>query len=205
MLGLAAVTALVVTAFVGISSAFATGIHSGSATGPLYSGTVSGVNNGSVVLTDTSFGVVLTCTGSSASGSTNTSGSGSITSLGFTGCSTGSGACSSVTSVNTPYNAVDTFVAGGNPDGHLVVSSGGSGNPGAQVSCPGLPTCTFSATSVTANVYNPGNTNHPKAGTHAEGWFNNVSLSGGLCGSATWQGVYNLTGSGGVDLWTESA
>jgi hypothetical protein len=197
MLGLAAVAAMAMMAVLGAGSASASVLCKTNAS-PCPEHYPAGTNiSASLVkgthatLTGGFFGDV-TCTASTVTGKTSTTGgassnvTGSVTGLTFTGCTHNGEKCSSVTAVNLPYHAEIT--ASGKGNGALTVKSSGKGNPGAQVSCPGVA-CTFTTASASLGV---------TGGAPAIAKANGISLSreGGLCPStANWDAEYTVSPS----------
>lgn len=196
------VAALMVCAAVA-SAASATSIHTGSATGPLYSGAVTGTNVGNVVLTTSSGFGTVTCTDSTLTGSVTSSGSATISGATWTNsggnCTNNLGQSCSTAAQNLNWTGSITY-NGGSPDGFMTVS--GSPYAGAKVVC-GSTTCFYGASSVTVSL------NNPTGGTGSRA-VANVSLakqsgSSFVCASsATWTATYSLTENGNADLYVES-
>jgi len=185
LLGLAAVAVLALSAFIGVASASATTIRSGSTTGPAYGTDISssdtltgalasdspqktGVHQAELVSGSSN----ITCTASTFSSGLNSNGTSNpgTTSLTFTGCSTNIGGCtvnsvSSSASTSNPFGTTAVFSAGGNPDGTLTLV-----NPATTVSmtCFGAAvSCTYAgAQNVGGNLFNPANANAPTADTN---------------------------------------
>jgi hypothetical protein len=199
IIGLAAVAAMAITAFAAASASASElcSTNTSPCTGTMYMpGTAVSASSTSAVLT-TSGGLVnptVTCKKSSTGGETTTTGgvgttvNGSLSSLTFSECthnlaSPPENTCTA-TAVNLPYLAKGTATGGGN--GTLKVESGGKGNPGAKVECKGLPTCTYSAASVTLDV---------TGGNPATVVANKEALSGGAfpCPpNAQWTATYTV-------------
>lgn len=223
MLGLAAVAVLSLSAFIGVASASATTVCSAGPSytcpaGSSYAGSVFGsLNTNGPAATSaklTATFATVSCTASTVTGSTTAAGAGSLTPA-FSGCTTGGGSSCTVTMTGTPYSAQATFDAAhtGGRAGTLAVTS-----PSATIACTGLTTCVFSASSVTANVFNPDsgslpNTQNKNGSGQGLGqvYFNGVTLTGSPsfpCGTGHWTSVYDLgTGSGpalGAPLWLDA-
>lgn len=174
--------------------ASATTVHSGSATGPLYSGSISGSNVGSMTFSSSALGT-FTCTGSSLSGTLGSTGSGTITSITFTGCTSASGSCtiSTTAATSTPWATALTYVSAGS--GAMVWTIPVNG---ISMTCTlgGIPlTCKYSASSgVQGSFTNPGDVA-----------FNGVTMHGDTCGDTqTWGADYRLVGASGVSLYVAS-
>jgi hypothetical protein len=223
MLGLAALAALSLTAFIGVASASATELCSTNNTGGAGNGcaafgsafkfgtninaadTIAGSNLGNAVLTTTSG--TITCTGSTFTASfPSTGGAGSVTSLAWTGCTSTITGCtvSGVTSVTPITASLAGNGAVGTTGPHGTVSLT---NPSTTVNCGGGVTCTYAgANTVNASVYNYNDTNKPVAtNAHAQANINqtvNKSAGGFLCpASGTETVTYQLIpNNGGGDL-----
>jgi len=218
-LGLAAVAVLALSALVGVASASAanttlcnTNSNPCAAANQYAANTTFNANlkTGTNAVLTTSGGFqnpTVTCTNSPvALKNTAVTGNplpGSLTALAFNDGGTPAAACTSVNPTDTctvtvnnlPYSGSVNF--GGTPgNGTLTVN-----NPNVTVACSGLPTCTYSAASVTGSV---------TGGSPAELVFNAVTLSvsGGFgCPtSAHWSATYDLVSVGGspTAVWVES-
>jgi hypothetical protein len=198
-LGLAAVAAMALAAFVGAGTASATELcstNTSPCTGTMYpAGTKieSKLKAGTkAVLTNPITNV--TCTGSGVGGATSTTGSstetvkGSITAFSFTGCSDTFGDTCTVTTLNLPYNAeIHTTEEKANGNGKLTVRSSGKGNPGATVVCGAFINCTFTTALATLHV---------DGGNPALATALGIPLlrTGGLCPKeANWDAEYEVT------------
>jgi len=205
ILGLAAVAAMALMAFVGASSASATVLCKVTPTGtnPATCPTAETYGAGTVIegtavdakLTASGVGFPnVTCNHSvtsasiSNTGSASTTVTGTITALDFTECETeGSHTPCEVEVENLPYHA-EVHWTSGTHNGVLTVKSHGSGNPGAKVICSGVIECTFSKTLFELTVTG-GNPAHVTA---AQVPLSLTSL--GLCPtSATWDATYVAT------------
>lgn len=201
VLGLAAIAATALMAFVGASSASAT-VLCKSATSPCPAGEMY---EPGTVIEGTSTNAELTsnlanvdCKDSHTTAVTTTTGGaaetvqGTITSLTFNECSTTQTPplpCE-VTVNNLPYHAEVHWTTGVN--GQLTVESDGSGSPGASVVCAGVISCTFERALFTLPV---------AGGNPATISANKISLErtpfGGtpLCGTeAFWDATYTAVG-----------
>ncbi|GAA0280140.1 hypothetical protein GCM10009527_090580 [Actinomadura nitritigenes] len=198
-----AASASVLALAIAPASAATTTIHSGSATGPAYSGGVVATNLGNVsVVTSLSN---ATCTSAIQNGTINSDGTGlNVTSASFTGCTSSLGTVT-VTAQNLPWtggSVVYAPVSGGH-DGTITVAHY---TVGATVF--GL-SCVYSGT-LTGDGYNPNNPNRPDTSiAQAEAKITNgtvTKLSGSsLCpGTATVTAAFKLVGSGGQQLWATS-
>jgi hypothetical protein len=208
LVGLAAAAAVGLTA-TGASAATTT-IHSGSASGPAYSGSVSADLLGSASVS-TSIGSG-TCTSSNMTGTVNSDGTAlSISSATFS--DGGSSACggtvsATITAINLPWSGGNVTYApvSGGADGTITIANF---DVQAVVNIFGGITCDYGG-SLTANAYNPNNPNRPNTSvSQAEAAINGgtVKKTGGsfFCpGTATVTATYQLTGSGGASLWVTS-
>ncbi|HEY0390104.1 MAG TPA: hypothetical protein VGC63_00160 [Solirubrobacterales bacterium] len=153
MLGLSGVAVIVAMAFVGVSSAMATGPTAlckanelPCAAGNLYpSGTIVEAKSTNALLASNVANVA--CKKSTTTLKTLSALAeplpGEITALKFEECSEeSSGAGCTVTAINVPYSA--TLLDLGKGLGEMLVKNGGKGEPGATVSCPFLK-CVFTA------------------------------------------------------------
>jgi hypothetical protein len=202
ILGLAAVAAMALMAFVGASSASATVLCKVSTspcpTGSMYEpGTViEGVSTNATLTSDLA---TVVCTNSETVAKTETTGSstttvtGTITALTFTGCTANNGTVKcTVTVQGLPYHAEVHWGSGVN--GTLTVKAHAGGvSPGATVVCAGLISCTFENTLFTLPV---------NGGNPATIVANAVPLErtafGGtpLCGTtAAWDATYTAVGT----------
>lgn len=199
MLGLAAVAALAVMAVVGAASASATTVCTSpepcptahSAGGKMYEPNDVIVGTSTNATLTSSLGNV-TCKHSetalklTTTGSTGVAVQGDVISLTFTECTLDPAGSECVVTVqNLPYAAEATV--GTAPNGTLKVTSGGSGNPGANVECAGVINCTFSNTvfNLPVDGGNPAKVTASKVG---------LLRSGGLCpNEATWDATYSST------------
>jgi hypothetical protein len=161
MLGLAAVAALGLMAFIGAGTASATELcstNTSPCTGVMYTENtpVSAQLKAGTVATLTNPISNVICQKSTTAGKTTNTGAkgtavtGTITSLGFTECKTASGVACTVKTVNIPYKASITATGSGN--GTLTVTSDGTGNPGATVECALVINCTFTTASASLGV-----------------------------------------------------
>jgi len=201
ILGLAAVAAMALTAFVGAGSASATVLCKNSTSTPCSEkygpGTIIEGESTNAKLTSNL--ATVTCSESKTTAETTTAGSasttveGKITALNFSGCSTNEvpPVPCEVTVNNLPYHAEVHWTSGNN--GTLTVNSAGSGSPGANVVCAGVISCTFARTLFTLPV---------TGGNPASIAANAVSLEripfGGtpLCGTeAFWDATYTAVGA----------
>lgn len=197
MLGVAAVAAMGLMAFIGAGTASATELcstNTSPCTGTKYlSGTsVSAQLKSGTSAVLTSSITTVTCKKSTVTGKTTSSGgkgvavSGEITGLTFTECTTTNGTACTVNSVNKNYSA--SIVATGGGNGTLTVKKGtGAGNPGASVQCGFLINCTFTAAEPALSV---------TGGNPAIAKANAIPLerSGGICPSeAKWDAEYEVT------------
>jgi hypothetical protein len=218
MLGLAAVAVLALAAFVGAASASAANTTlCNSALSPCPAANQYAANTvlnatlktGTNAVLSTSGGLMnptVTCTNSTVA-LKNTAVTGnplpaSVTSLAFNNGGTPPAACTSVNPTSTctvtvnslPYSGSVNLTTAGN--GTLTVN-----NPNVTVACSGLPTCTYSASSVAGTV---------TGGNPAVVAFNSVALTvaGGFgCPTgATWTATYQLVNVGGspTAVWVES-
>jgi hypothetical protein len=187
MLSLAAVmTAALAFAGVGTASATVMCETPTEACGSPYEGPVAAkLETGTKAKLVTSLGTVE-CEVSNSSGTVASTGVGLIEKLSFEKCKIGLTACT-VTVKNLPYKAVVTAsAAGGDVNGTMVVSSDGSGSPGALVECVGVINCTFSKATVSLEALG-GAPGKLVANTELE-------RSGGLCPTtSTWEAKYVLT------------
>jgi hypothetical protein len=149
MLGLAALAAAALTAFVGVGSASAT-ILCHNSSNPCTSDFVAGefiTGNASGATLTNNLSNVSCKTSETKVEVTNTGGSeatvtGKVTALNFKSCSTFGFIPCTVTVNNLPYHAEAHATSGGN--GTLTVTAGeGGGEPGASVNCSGIINCTF--------------------------------------------------------------
>jgi hypothetical protein len=182
MLGLAAVAAMALAAFAGAGTASATTVcTSGTTTSPCLSGQkpysgkiVAKLKAGTEAVLSGSLSVK--CKESVVSGTTNSSGVGTIESATFKSCTT----CPTVTSL-TPWGA--KAITGTAPNGTMVVEK-----PVVHLEgCFGFAKCTASATSVTLDVI---------GGTPAMviAKAEPLTISGFGCGtSGTWTAEYEVT------------
>jgi hypothetical protein len=207
ILGLAAVAAAALMAFVGASSASATVLCTETPTGTSPATCPSAQTYGpNTVITGTATNAVLTntisnvtCSHSVTEAETTTTGgaaatvTGDIVSLSFTGCKTATEVPCEVTVENLPYSAEVHWVSGTH-NGTLTVKSGGTGNPGATVICGSLIRCTFSN-----SLFNLGVTGGEPAHVTAA----NVPLSLNSLGAcpltATWDATYEATSP--TNIW----
>jgi hypothetical protein len=177
-----------------------TTIHKGSAGGPAYSGGVTATNLGAITVTSSL--VNITCASSALAGAVDSDGTDlNVTAASFKGC-TGSVGSVTVTATRLPWNGgsmVYSPVAGGR-DGTVTLVGFTAIATGIGV------TCTYSGNLVGA-AYNPDNPHRPNTSVaQAQAGINgaSVSLSSGslLCPStARVTAAYQLTGSGGEQLW----
>ncbi|GAA2129716.1 hypothetical protein [Actinomadura napierensis] len=186
------------------ASAAGTTIHSGSSTGPAYSGGVVATNLGNVsVVTSLSN---ATCTSAIQNGTINSDGTAlNVTSASFSGCTSSLGSVT-VTAQSLPWtggSVVYAPVAGGK-DGTITVANY---TVGATVF--GL-SCVYSGT-LTGNGYNPDNPTRPDTSVaQAQAQITNGTVtkkSGSfLCpGTATVTAAFQLVGSGGEQLWAAAS
>jgi hypothetical protein len=202
-LSLLAIGALLVMA-VAASAASATTIHTVSTTGPLYSGSVSGSLASGTTADFVSGFVNVSCDTSSVAGTTNSSGIGSLSSASWTDSGAGS-ACPNNLGGST------TSTANNLPWGVTIADNSGSptmtlSGVKATIVTPtffGTVTCHYkgggSGDSVTGSLDN----------STGQATFNAVSLaldtsvsnSGSCSSTATWTGLYDISGSGGVRLY----
>lgn len=208
ILGLAAIAAMALTAFVGAGTASAakTVLCKANETPCSPANTyaaktkiVAGLKAGTNAKLKTEGGFVnptVECTTSAVEGETSEIEGeplkGKITVLSFGGCSAaGFGKCTA-TAKNLPYNAAITTDPKSEPetmgDGILTVTSGGTGNPGAEVVCEKIAApCVYSAVSFALTI---------KGGNPAEVIASALPLSGGVfpCPpKATWTATYTIT------------
>jgi hypothetical protein len=212
MLGLAAVAALSLVAFIGTSAASAantTLCNTASNPCPAANQYASGTTLNAALQTGTNavlttsgglFNPTVTCTASTVrvvtSAQTGNPLPGSVTALTFTGCTSANptGTCT-VTVNNLPYTGNINYTAPGN--GSMTVNS-----PNVTVACSGLPTCSYTAASATGTV---------TGGNPATVAFTSVPLSvaGGFgCPTgASWTATYRLVASGSpaspTAVWVE--
>lgn len=199
ILGLAAVAAMALMAWLGASSASATVLCKNSTSTPCSEkyAPETIIEGAATNAKLTSNLATVSCTNSETTAETKTEGSasttvtGTITALDFTGCTTGAGVPCTVTVNHLPYHAEIHWTTGNN--GTLTVSSDGSGSPGANVVCAGVISCTFERTLFTLPV---------TGGAPASIAANAISLErtpfGGtpLCGTeAFWDATYTATGA----------
>jgi hypothetical protein len=185
------------------ASAAGTTIHSGSSTGPAYSGGVVATNLGNVsVVTSLSN---ASCTSAIQNGTINSDGTGlNVTSASFSGCTSSLGSVT-VTAQNLPWNGGSVVYApvSGGQDGTITVANYTVGATVFGISC------VYSGT-LTGSGYNPNNPNRPDTSVaQAEAKITNGVVSkksgSGLCPStATVTAAYKLVGSGGQQLWATS-
>lgn len=158
LLGAVAALAVVATALMGVGSASATTLCEELAEvcpeGARYpAGTVieAKLRKGTVAKLETSIGTV-TCGQSATTGETaEESGApldGTLTKLSFGECNLGGSACT-VTVQNLPYLMQGEEIEPGN--GTLVTSSGGSGEPQANVKCGSFINCNYTQKELTLN------------------------------------------------------
>lgn len=218
-LTMSAVAAALVVGSATASTAAGTGIHAGSATGPLFSGNVKASLLGTATVT-TSLGGG-SCNQSTMMGSVNSGGAGSITSASFTNnpgpACPGGGGTVAVTAQGLPWTATVAYDGAhtGGRDGTLTLAGF---KVQAVASILGGITCYYGGT-VTANGYNADNANRPDTTVaQAQVKLNNVSiskLSGGnfLCpATATVTSAYQLVGESSpgsgsytTQLWVEAS
>jgi hypothetical protein len=183
-------------------TASATSIHTGSATGPYYTGPVSGTSLGNVQISSSSGLGTVTCTGATLNGSVNAPNpvpSGSvttpITSASFSTCSkSGGGTCSASPSGLSWSGATTWSPIVSGRDATL-----GLGGQGISVIC-GSITCNYGTTGSTSDFFNPSNPFRPNASAITQVAVNTSmsiqSGSSGICAtSATWSGLYGLLAS----------
>jgi hypothetical protein len=199
-LGLAAIAAMALMAFLGAGSASATVLCTqalttcpgGHETGEMYEpgDVIVGTSTNARLTSDLAN---VKCTNSETEAELESTGgasetvTGKIIELNFTGCKTEQlvPVNCTVTVNNLPYNAEVHWTEGRN--GQLTVTSGGAGNPGATVVCIGVINCTFSNTLFSLPV---------DGGNPAKVTANKVNLlrNGGLCGNeAFWDATYEST------------
>lgn len=209
-LALAGLTAAAVVGL-GATAAVAgtTTIHSGSASGPAYSGSVTASLLGTATVS-TSIGSG-SCNQSTMQGTINSNGTGlSISSATFNsngGPCTGS-ASATITAQHLPWSGGNVTYApvSGGRDTTLTIANF---SVQAVVNVFGGVSCTYGGT-LTANGYNPNNPNRPvTSNNQAQASISGatVNKTGGsfLCPStATVTATYQLTGAGSVSLWATS-
>lgn len=210
VLGLAAIAAMALIAFVGASSASATVLCTrnltscpeGHSTEEMYEvgDIITGTSTNATLSSDLSN--VICEHSETVAEITSTGGSGlpvegEIIELNFSKCHTETALPTpcKVEVVNLPYLAKVVAVGGGN--GELFVSSGGSGSPGAAVTCAGIIECTF-----TRSVFElPVTGGNPASITANEVPLNRT---GGLCGTrASWNATYKAVGTN-TAIWVVS-
>ncbi len=166
MLGLAAVAAMALMAFIGAGSASASELcstNTAPCTGTMYpeKTAISAKLKGSTVATLTTSTGTVRCAKSTVGGETTNTGTtgeavfGTITSLTFTECKLAFFFTCSIASVGLPATAEVAATGGGK--GSMTVTEDGSGEPGATVECfGGGLNCTFTTPDITLDV-NGGN------------------------------------------------
>lgn len=200
VLGLAAVAAMAVMAFLGASSASATVLCTQTLTTCPGGHETNEMYEPGDIIVGTATNARLTsdlanvkCSNSETEAELETTGgasetvTGTIIGLNFTGCKTEQviPVNCTVTVNNLPYNTEVHWTEGHN--GQLTVTSGGGGNPGATVVCIGVINCTFSNTLFSLPI---------DGGNPAKVTANKVNLlrNGGLCGNeAFWDATYEST------------
>ncbi|MEU6748597.1 hypothetical protein ABZ914_20470 [Spirillospora sp. NPDC046719] len=198
-----AASASVLALAIAPASAATTTIHSGSQTGPLYSGGVVATNLGNVsVVTSLSN---ATCTSAIQNGTINSDGTAlNVTSASFTGCTSSLGTVT-VTAQNLPWTGGSVVYApvSGGRDGTITVAHY---TVGATVF--GL-SCVYSGT-LTGDGFNPNNSHRPDTSVaQAQAKITNGTVSklsgSALCpATATVTAAFKLVGSGGQQLWAAS-
>ncbi|MBO2447928.1 hypothetical protein J4573_12560 [Actinomadura barringtoniae] len=201
VMGAASVSAFTLT--MSPASAATTTIHSGSSTGPAYSGGVTATNLGDISVTTSLSNA--TCTSAVQNGTINSDGTDlTVTSATFDGCTSSLGSVT-VTASNLPWtggSVVYSPVSGG-ADGTMTV---GNFTVGATVF--GI-SCVYSG-SLTGNGYNPDNPARPDTSLAqaqvqvSNGTVNKLSGSGLCPATATVNAAYQLVGSNGEQLWASS-
>ncbi|WP_433463588.1 hypothetical protein [Spirillospora sp. CA-128828] len=184
------------------ASAAGTSIHSGSISGPLYSGGVTATNLGNVTVTTSLSNA--TCTSAVQSGTVNSDGTNlNVTSASFSGCTSSLGSVT-VTAQSLPWTGGSVVYApvSGGRDGTITV---GNFTVGATVF--GI-SCVYSGT-LTGNGYNPDNPNRPNTVAQAQAQISNGTVNkksgSGLCpATATVNATYQLVGANGEQLWASS-
>jgi len=208
-LGLLAVAALAVMAFVGVSSAAAAKVCSTSGTGTacasghgseLTTQALKASSTGTRSVRLTSGFATVECD-SSISGESTHAGAGKITSLTFTNCTSNLGECSSATanaSSTNPYTVATTASGGGN--GAMIVTA----IPiTGQFTCGGV-TCKYTASEAGGANGTLAVTGSDTAPTVAASGIKLKKEEGSsfLCSSeATWEGNYAVTSP--TSLWIE--
>ena len=208
-----ALAGLAATAVVGLGATAAvaatTTVHSGSKTGPAYSGSITASLLGTATVS-TSIGSG-SCNQSTMNGTINSDGSGlSISGATFSnngGPCTGS-ASATITAKNLPWSGGSVTYApvSGGRDATVTIAHF---SVEANVNIFGGVVCDYGGT-LTADGYNADNANRPvTSNNQAQVAVKNatVNKTGGsfLCpGSATVTATYQLTGSSGVSLWVTS-
>ncbi|MWA07369.1 hypothetical protein F8568_045005 [Actinomadura sp. LD22] len=204
-----AASASVLALAVSPASAATTHIHSGSITGPDFSGAVVATNLGSISV-QTSLSNA-TCTSAVQNGTIESDGTDlTVTSATFSGCTSDLGSVT-VTAQNLPWNGGSVTYTReesdppGGPDGTLTVANY---TVGAKVS---FFNCIYSGT-LTGNGYNPDNPDRPDPSVNqaqaeiVNGVVSKTSDSFFLCpDKATVNAAYQLVGSGGEQLWAYSS
>jgi hypothetical protein len=203
ILSLAAVAAMVFTAFIGAGTASAGTVTctvngSSCASGNEYTGTItSSLMTGTTAVLTNSLDTV-TCTASSMNGQTSTAtnangnSTGSISSVSFSGCTDQNNSSCTVTPTNLSWHVehTSTEIAGKpNGNGKMTISSGGSGGPQATVACGSFINCTFGVDSATVDFF--GSSTAPRVTTTG---IVMTRISGVFCpSSATWDAGYTIT------------
>jgi len=185
------------------ASAAPTTIHSGSITGPAFSGPVVATNLGNITVTTSLSNA--SCTSAVQNGTINSDGTNlTVTSATFSSCTSSLGSVN-VTASSLPWaggSVVYAPVPGG-ADGTLTLANF---TVGATVF--GL-SCVYSGT-LTGNGYNPDNPTRPDTSVaQAQARITNATVnkkSGSfLCpGTATVNAAYQLVGSNGDQLWASN-
>jgi hypothetical protein len=209
MLGLLAVAALAVMAFVGVSSAAAAKVCSTTGTGA-----ACAAGHGSELTTQalsakqaatrgiklTSGFITVECDSSITGESTHT-GAGVITSLTFSNCNSSLGACASAganASKAVPYAVSTTATGGGN--GEMTVTA----NPiTGEFVCAGV-TCKYTTTKAgggNGKLAVTGSDTAPTVVASSIGLTKEEGSSGFCSATATWEGTYNVTSP--TSLWIE--
>jgi hypothetical protein len=198
ILGLAAVAAMALMAFVGASSASATVLCNVS-TSPCPAGGIYGsgqvikgtASNAELTSTGIGFPNVICGTSKTETKIENAGGAaatvtGQVTALTFENCKTSTGIECKVEVENLPYHAEVHWTE--ESDGTLTVKTGGTGNPGATVICGTVISCTFSKSLFTLSVTG-GNPAHVTAAQVPL----ELTKIGACPASATWDATYVAT------------
>lgn len=202
MLGLAVVAALALMALAGAASASATTVCSNSGTGSAcasgkeYSGGFSASLKTGTTATLTSGFITVKCSVSGVGGTVATNGSGTITSLTFSECTSGLGACTAATtaSAGNPWSGAVTHTSA--DDGTMSVN-----NVEGEFTCAGTK-CVYGAATAGGSGEIVVNGGEAATVTATKVPLSKKAGSSSLCSStATWSGDYNVTSPNGLYIF----